>query len=190
MVLRLQLSQVGTLALAQDLGATILERLQFGLHALGNCELLLDALLLRLDLLLEELVASLEEVDCHLLASLAASKDIVEAFEDGVVRECYLCDRVLAHLLRWHVALAEDLVVGSQSRQHEQHPLDVGEVALGDHDAGLEPHPVSLAQELLDKYLGGRRLRAVAEADVVLVRHPEFLAQHVLEVGLVHQLAC
>ena len=60
-VLRLQLSQVGTLALAQDLGATILEGLQFGLHAPGDCELLLDALLLRLDPLLQELVTSLEE---------------------------------------------------------------------------------------------------------------------------------
>jgi hypothetical protein len=145
-ILRLQLSQVYTFSLAQDLWATLLEGLQFGLHALGDCSLLLDALLLQLYPLLQELVASLEEVGCRFLAPLASSEDIIQSLEDGVVWQSHVCNRLLALSLWRHVSFSKDFVFGTQRRQHKQHPLDVREVAFRRYDAGLELTLVGLTE--------------------------------------------
>jgi hypothetical protein len=112
-VLRLQLSQVCTLSLAQYFWATLLEGLQFGLHAFGDCELLLDALLLQLYPLLQELVASLEEVGSRFLAALASSEDIIQSLEDGVVWQSHLSNRLLALSLWRHVSFSKDFIFGT-----------------------------------------------------------------------------
>ena len=189
LILGLELAQVGTLTLVQDLWATLLQGLELGLHSSGRCELLVDPLLLHLDPLLQDLVASLEEAGGSLLASLAAGEDILETVKGWVVGQRHIHNRFLALSLRRHVALAKDLVLGRECRQHQQHPLDIREVAFGEHDASVEPEPVGLAQQLLDQHLGSRRLGAVADACIVLVRHPELLPHHALEIGLVDELA-
>jgi len=107
---------VCTLSLAQDFGDALLEGLEFGLHALGYLELLLDALLLHLDLRLQDLVASLEEICGCFLAPLTSSEDVIKTFEDGVVRQSHVCDRLLALSLWWHVSFREDFVVETQRR--------------------------------------------------------------------------
>jgi hypothetical protein len=142
--------------------------------ALSYDHLLIDACLLELNPHLQLVVAIHQLRDGTLLAALFVFEHFIEAVEETVLRHCYLekiLDGNTMYLLR-DVSTIKDFVLRRNCREHEEGPLLI-RVLLPFHD---DPEVVVLesgcGNKLVDDHCHWRWLRAVLDANHVLMRHP------------------